>query len=107
MFGSTDLKAEIAVCWKLVWNVEPAALIVPLAVLVEALLDEDAPLLVVAPVDAPLVDEDEEHAARATDVATTATPAITACFLPRLCISGTPFIGLNCSSAAMSSPDGR
>jgi hypothetical protein len=88
MFGSEDLKAEIAVCWKLVWNVEPAALMVPLAVLVEALLDEDAPLLVVAPVDALLVDEDEEHAARATDVATTATPVITACFLRRYCISG-------------------
>jgi hypothetical protein len=87
MFGSTDLNAEIAVCWKLVWNVEPAALIVPLTVLVlaEALLD------VVLLLDAADVELDEEHAARPRAVATAATPTVvTRCLRPNG-ISGTPF----------------
>jgi hypothetical protein len=95
MFGSADLNAEIADCWKLVWNVEPAALMVPLAVLVDALLLADAPPLDVAPVDALLVDEDEEQAARDRAVATTATPAAATCCLRRYCISGTPY-GVSC-----------
>src|ERR1700727_2047927 len=86
MFGSTDLNAEIASCWKLVWNVEPAALMVPLTVLVlaEALLDAVLP---------DEVDEEleEEHAARPRAVATAATPTVvTRCLRPNG-ISGTPY----------------
>jgi hypothetical protein len=87
MFGSTDLNEEIAVCWKLVWNVEPAALMVPLTVLVldEALLD--AEVLVPVAADEEL---DEEHAARPRAVATAATPTVaTRCLRPSG-ISGTP-----------------
>ncbi len=42
--GCTVLKPEMAACWKLVWNVEPLALIVPLtaAALEEELAAEDA-----------------------------------------------------------------
>jgi len=85
MFGSTDLNAEIAVCWKLVWKVEPAALMVPLAVLV---LDE-ALLVAELPLDA---DEelDEEQAARPRAVATAATPTVVTRCLRPIGISGTP-----------------
>src|ERR1700722_996661 len=87
-FGSTDLNAEMAVCWKLVWNVEPAALMVPLAVLVLA-LDEE--LLVEPPLAAVDDEPDEEHAARPRAVATAATPTVaTRCLRPNG-ISGTPF----------------
>src|ERR1700689_4280483 len=87
---STDLKAEIAPCWKLVWNVEPAPLIVPLAGL--------AP----AEAGAELEDDDEdEHAARAM-AAATAPLAATTC-LPRNCIRNSPcsvsFIALHCRLA--------
>ena len=87
---STDLKAEIAPCWKLVWNVDPAPEIVPLAeevlagaeALVEVLAAEvelfDAAGVVV-------LDEDEdEHAARAMAAAT--APLAAATCLPRNCI---------------------
>ena len=90
-FGLTDLNAEIADCWKLVWNVEPAALMVPLAELDETPPD-DALLLDVAPVDALLVDEDEEHAAPSR-------PAVYVDIAYRVLLMG--FI---CSSAALSSP---
>jgi hypothetical protein len=87
MFGSTDLNAEIAVCWKLVWNVEPAALMVPLTVLVldEALLDAEL-LVPVAAVE----ELDEEHAARPRAVATAATPTVATRCLRPTGISGTP-----------------
>jgi hypothetical protein len=84
MPGCTDLKPEMAACWKLVWNVEPLALIVPLpdAAALDAAGDDD-------PVDAgvdELDDElDEEQAARAR-AAMTAPPATAACLLPRSCI---------------------
>jgi hypothetical protein len=86
-FGSTDLNAEIAVCWKLVWNVEPAALMVPLAVLVldEALLDAEL-LVPVAAVE----ELDEEHAARPRAAATAATPTVATRCLRPTGISGTP-----------------
>jgi len=81
----TDLNPEMAACWKLVWNVEPLALIVPLpdAAALDAAGDEDDP--VDAGVDE-LDDElDEEQAARAS-AAMTAPPATAACLLPRSCI---------------------
>jgi hypothetical protein len=80
---------------------------VPLTVLAEALLDADALPLVVAPVDAPLVDEDEEQAARDRAVATMAAPVAVTCCLRRNGIIGYSFWGSAVSSAAMSSPDGR
>jgi hypothetical protein len=86
MLGWTDLKLEIAVCWKVSWKVDPLPFRVPLRL--ELLADAD-PLPVVA--GALLVDEelDEEHAARAT--AQTASPAVVTCRLGRRCISGTPY----------------
>src|ERR1700722_2251092 len=100
---STDLKAEIALCWKLVWKVEPAPLIVPLAV--EALADVLAAAaggLAPAEAGAELDDDDEdEHAARAM-AAATAPLAATTC-LPRNCIRNSPcsvsFIALHCRLA--------
>jgi hypothetical protein len=83
------LNSEIADCWKLVWNVEPAALMVPLAVL-ELALDEA--LVVAEPVPLVEVEALEEHAARPRAVATTATPAVvTRCLRPSG-ISGTPYM---------------
>jgi hypothetical protein len=94
MFGDTDLNAEIAPCWRLVWNVEPAALMVPLAedalaLVLAGALAAELPLLagVLAAADDELEDEDDEHAARAR-AAATAQPAVATCFLPRNCISG-------------------
>ena len=81
------MKAEIAPCWKLVWNVDPAPEIVPLAdeVLVLVLGDELAAADVgdVAADDDELDDEDE-HAARAMAAAT--APDAAATCLPRNCI---------------------
>src|SRR5579864_1437973 len=98
----TDLKAEIASCWKVSWNVEPLALSVPLRA---ALLDDEE--------DAPPLDElpaggvedvvpDEEHADRPSAVAMTATPTMVTCCLRRRCISGYSF-EIHLLSAAMSS----
>jgi hypothetical protein len=84
---STDLKAEIAPCWKLVWNVEPAPLIVPLAVeaLVLVLADElAAGDELVAAADDDELDDEDEHAARAMAAAT--APDAAATCLPRNCI---------------------
>jgi hypothetical protein len=98
MLGFDDLKAEIAPCWKLVWNVEPAPLIVPLAV--AALADVlAAGELAAAEAGAELEDDDEdEHAARAM-AAATAPLAATTC-LPRNCIRNSPcsvsFSALHC-----------
>ena len=79
----TDLKAAIAPSWKVFWNDEPAALIVPLpaAAALDAAGDDD-------PVDAgadELDELDEEQAAMAS-AAMTAPPATAACLLPRSCI---------------------
>jgi hypothetical protein len=80
----TDLKPEMAACWKLVWNVEPLALSVPLSA---AALEEVPAAGVDAPVDAgaELDELDEEQAAMAS-AAMTAPPATAACLLPRSCI---------------------
>jgi hypothetical protein len=91
MLGLVDLKAEMAPCWKFVWNVEPAPLIVPLAdealagVLAGALEEAAAGEVAAALAGAELDDDDEdEHAARAM-AAATAPLAATTC-LPRNCI---------------------
>jgi hypothetical protein len=85
MLGWIDLKLEIASCWKVSWNVDPAALSVPPnAADDEPLFDEEPPnkeLLL-----------DEEHAPRVSASATTATPAIMACCLHRSRILCTPQI---------------
>ena len=80
------MKAEIAPCWKLVWNVEPAPAMVPLAdELVEGELAAAAGVLAAAEDGAELDEDDEdEHAARAM-AAATAPLAATTC-LPRNCI---------------------
>src|ERR1700728_4532226 len=102
---STDLKAEIAPCWKLVWNVDPAPEIVPLTDEVLAVADElelaAADVGDVAAADE-LDDEDEdEHAARAMAAAT--APLAAATCLPRNCIRNSPcsvsFIALHCRLA--------
>ena len=82
----TDLKLEIASCWKVSWKVDPLPLSVPLT---GALLADEEALL--DDVEVLLVDDelDEEHAARAT--AQTASPAVVTCRLRRRCISGTPY----------------
>src|SRR5580692_2198307 len=86
MPASTDLNAAMADCWKTVWKVDPLPLSVPLRLLA------DAVELLLVPVDALLLLDDEleeEHAARAT--AQTASPAVVTCRLRRRCISGTPY----------------
>src|SRR5208282_1977934 len=89
MLGWTDLKLEMAVSWKVVWNVDPLPLSVPLraaALLLELLAAVPLPLL--AGVDEEL---DEEHAARPRAVATAAIPTVaTRCLRPSG-ISDTPY----------------
>jgi hypothetical protein len=86
MLGLVVLKAEMAPCWKFVWNVEPAPLIVPLADEALAGAPEEAAVELAAALDGAEVDEDDEdeHAARAM-AAATAPLAATTC-LPRNCI---------------------
>jgi hypothetical protein len=84
---STDLKAEIAACWKVFWSDEPLPFSVPLAAADVGL--EPAP--VVAELGGELV-LDEQAAARR--VTRTAPPAATTCFLPRSCISGFSLLGI-------------
>ena len=78
----TDLKAAIAACWKVSWNVDPLPLSVP-----ERLLEE--------PVEEPLGAEEvvleELHAAAKTAVAARATPTVVARLIRRSCMSYTPF----------------
>ena len=80
------MKAEIAPCWKLVWNVDPAPEIVP--VTEEVLVVADALELAAADVvDVAAVvelDDEDEHAARAMAAAT--APDAAATCLPRNCI---------------------
>src|SRR6266704_2851304 len=87
MFGWADLKAAMASCWKVSWNVDPLPFSVPLR------LEEP-------PDEALLLDD--EHAPRVSASATTETPAAVTCCLYRSCIFSTPF------PAAMSAAsDGR
>jgi hypothetical protein len=83
MFGWIDLKAAMASCWKVSWNVDPLPLRVPLR-LVEPPDDEDD-ALPLEPPDAELL-LDEEHAPRVSASATTETPAAVTCCLYRSCI---------------------
>ena len=62
----TDLKAAMASCWKVVWNVDPLALRVPLRALPDPPVVEGEP--------------DEEHAARASVAAAVAAAASVTCF---------------------------
>src|SRR5579859_2144650 len=100
---STDLKAEIAPCWKLVWNVEPAPEMVPLAdELLAGVLAPAAGELAAVDDGVEVDDDDEdEHAARAM-AAATAPLAATTC-LPRNCIRNShcsvSFIALHCRLA--------
>src|SRR5438094_207647 len=78
----TDLKAAMASCWKVSWNVDRLALSVPLR-LAEPPDDEEE--------EEPLLGGelllDEEHAPRVSASATTETPAAVTCCLYRSCIS--------------------
>src|SRR5215469_9948260 len=95
----TDLNAWMAACWKLSWNEDPLPLSVPLSL--AELPPPAEPLPAEPPPPAALVPL-EEHAPRASVNATTATPAVAACFLYRSRIFCTPF------PAAMSAAsDGR
>jgi hypothetical protein len=76
----TDLKLEMASCWKVSWNVDPLALSVPL----RAALPDDEP----SPGEELLLDE--EHAPRVSANATAATPAVVTCCLHRSGIFSTP-----------------
>src|SRR6185437_13184553 len=82
MFGWIDLKAAMASCWKVSWNVDPLALRVPLR-LAEP---PDEELLLLEPLGGELL-LDEEHAPRVSASATTETPAAVTCCLYRSCIS--------------------
>jgi hypothetical protein len=91
MLGWTDLKLEIAVSWKVVWNVDPLPFSVPLSLAL--LLDEAllaAELLLLAAVE----ELDDEHAARPKAVATAATPTVATRCLRPTGISGTPLLVL-------------
>jgi hypothetical protein len=85
----TDLKLEMASCWKVSWNVDPLALSVPLRA---ALLDEEPPPAAAVP--EPLLAGglllDDEHAPRTSAKVTTETPAAATCCLYRSCIFSTP-----------------
>src|SRR5229473_1688358 len=76
----TVLKLEMAVCWKVSWNVDPLPLRVP--VRAAALLDED-----------PLLPEDPQAATKETPAAV-ASPTVVARWMRRRCISDTPFSGI-------------
>src|SRR6185437_16777689 len=83
MFGWIDLKAAMASCWKVSWNVDPLPLRVPLSL---APPDEDEDALPLEPAGGELL-LDEEHAPRVSASATTETPAAVTCCLYRSCIS--------------------
>jgi hypothetical protein len=97
------LKPAIASCWKVVWNVDPLALSVPLRL--AELLDEPP---AGAEEPEPLLGEelllDEEHAPRISAKATAEAPAA-ACFLYRSCIFSTPQFSFPAAMSAAS--DGR
>jgi hypothetical protein len=78
MFGWTDLKAAMASCWKVSWNVDPLPFSVPLRL--EPPDEEDAPPLADDPPAAELL-LDEEQAPRVSANATTETPAAVTCCL--------------------------
>jgi len=83
MPGWTVLNCEMAACWKVVWNVDPLPLSVPLSA---AALGEEAPLG---------WDGDEEHAERDTATARAAIPpTMVTCFLPRGCMVFSPYESL-------------
>ena len=82
MLGWTVLKAWMAACWKVSWNVDPLALSVPVSLLPpdEELLAEELPLAEGLPLP------DELQAARAKLAATSATPAVVTPWMRTRCI---------------------
>jgi hypothetical protein len=89
----------MAACWKFNWNVDPPALIVPLAEAALAGALPPLPLLAGEPLLAGAEELDEEHAARDTAIATTAPPTVTIWCLRRSCISGILLMVLRMFSA--------
>jgi hypothetical protein len=83
MPGWTDLKAEIADCWKTSWNVDPLELRVP----VRAELLDDEPLLL----DGELL-PDEPQADSDKPIARSATPAAVTPWMRTRSISDTPLL---------------
>jgi hypothetical protein len=78
----TDLKAWMAACWKVSWNVDPLALRVPERA---ALLGEDEP-----PED-PLPPEDPQAAASEA-IAAAAIPTVVMRWMRRRCMSKDPIL---------------
>jgi hypothetical protein len=90
--GWTDLKAEMAACWKASWNEDPLPLSVPLTA--AELLDEPPAGEPEPPLAGGLLLLDEEHAPRTSAKAATETPAAATCCLYRSCIFSTPQFSL-------------
>jgi hypothetical protein len=82
MPGWTDLKDEIAVSWKVSWNVDPLPLSVP------DRFELPDPLPLPPP---PVVVVEELQAAARTAVAARATPTVVARLMRRSCMSYTSF----------------
>jgi len=80
-----DLKAWMAACWKVSWNVDPLALSVPERA---ALLLEDPPLL---DVDDPLPPE-EPQAATTEAIAAVAIPKVVMRWMRRRCMFKNPIL---------------
>ena len=79
----TDLKAWMAACWKVSWNVDPLALSVPDRA---ALLDEDE-----LPDEDPPPPEDP-HAATIEAIATAARPVVVTRWMRRRCMFKDPIL---------------
>jgi hypothetical protein len=60
MFGCTDLKAAIALCWKTVWKVEPLPLTVPESLVLEEVVGEPGEAAVVGEPGEAVVLEDDD-----------------------------------------------
>jgi len=86
MLGWIDLKAAMASCWKVSWNVDPLPLRVPLRLAEPPDEDEDDDAPPLEPAAGELLLE-EEHAPRVSASATTETPAAVTCCLYRSRIS--------------------
>jgi hypothetical protein len=94
----TDLKAWMAACWKVSWNVDPLALRVPERA---ALLDEDEP-----PEEDPPPPEDEQAATNEA-IATVANPTVVTRWMRRRCMFKNPILRyspVDCSGARSTGP---
>ena len=86
MLGWTDLKAGMAACWKVSWNVDPLPLSVPESLAVPPPLPDEELL------PEGLLDELELQAARDKAIATRVTPAVVTPLMRTRCILDTPLL---------------